>query len=342
MKVSVIIPYYNSEKWIGHCLDSLLNQDMERTDYELIVVDDESTNSVELLNDYVAHYPNIKYICQKHARQSAARNTGLMHATGEYVFFCDADDYVEKNVLGSLVKIAEENQLDILFHNIKKRVRPDEPVKDNFDNDFSYVVYNAGLQSIELPLHNYSSYLGTGVWGFIVHRSFLMDNHFQFDEQMIMLEDRKFVVEMLLKAKRIGKTNAIVYYYVLHPESTIHFLGKKKLSPVYVNNIVSYSKFISTMVGRIKEEGGRQDIIDSFEREINDCSYIALHNAIRFCPIKQNASVIRSLRSFGAYPIRHQGDWPSKVISMMNVYPFWMLACVILHLVPKPIRIKYF
>ncbi len=92
MKLSVVIPYYNGERWIGKCLDSLLNQDMPVSDYEIIVVDDGSTNSVEMVQDYSKKHENIKYARQPNAGQSAARNHGLDMAKGEYVFFLDCDD----------------------------------------------------------------------------------------------------------------------------------------------------------------------------------------------------------------------------------------------------------
>jgi glycosyltransferase involved in cell wall biosynthesis len=115
VKLSVIIPYYNGEKWIAKCLDSLLHQDLGEDEYEIIVVDDGSTKSSEVLKNYVQSHQNIHYILQENKGVSAARNKGLSIAEGEFIFFCDCDDFITEDVLGRLYDIAKSNDVDLLF-----------------------------------------------------------------------------------------------------------------------------------------------------------------------------------------------------------------------------------
>ena len=134
IKLSFIIPYYNAEKWIAKCLESLLHQDLAEDEYEIIVVDDGSTGDVEILKDYSQSYSNIFYIWQENKMTCAARNKGLSLARGEFVFFCDNDDFVTENVFGRLYNIAKCYNADVLFFNfnhIQEGVTPQSHL--NFD-----------------------------------------------------------------------------------------------------------------------------------------------------------------------------------------------------------------
>lgn len=100
--ISVIVPVYNGEKYLRRCLDSLVGQN--DGDVEVIVVDDGSTDSTA---EIVRSYPSVRYVFQKNAGQAAARNTGIDHATGSYIAFCDADDAYAPGALGRLRQALE-------------------------------------------------------------------------------------------------------------------------------------------------------------------------------------------------------------------------------------------
>lgn len=87
-KLSIIIPMYNVDQYIGKCLDSCLKQDISKDEYEIIVVDDESPdNSSSIVEEYMKNNMNIRLIYRKNGGLSAARNTGLKEAKGEYIWF---------------------------------------------------------------------------------------------------------------------------------------------------------------------------------------------------------------------------------------------------------------
>lgn len=103
IKISIIVAAFNVEEYIDRCLESLTNQDLDSDEYEIIIVNDGSTDStLEKLNDWKSGFENIIVISQKNKGQSAARNTALKQAIGEYVFYVDADDYILDNCLKSL------------------------------------------------------------------------------------------------------------------------------------------------------------------------------------------------------------------------------------------------
>ena len=116
MKLSIIVPVYNVEQYLSRCLESLLAQDLEPGDYEIICVNDGSTDtSPAVLEVYRDHYEQIRVISQENQGLSAARNAGMTQARGEYIWFVDSDDIAEENCIADLIRIMDENRLDKLL-----------------------------------------------------------------------------------------------------------------------------------------------------------------------------------------------------------------------------------
>lgn len=113
-KVSVVIPVYNVEKYLAECVDSVLGQSYQ--DYEIILVDDGSPDNCPAICDsYAARDPRVRVIHRENGGLSAARNTGLAAARGEYIYFLDSDDYIEPTALADLVATAQQEQADVVF-----------------------------------------------------------------------------------------------------------------------------------------------------------------------------------------------------------------------------------
>ena len=114
MKVSVIVPVYNVEKYLRRCLDSLVNQTFK--DYEVILVNDGSTDSSsDIINEYVSKYPMIKAFTKPNGGMSSARNMALDYASGEYIAFVDSDDYVELFFLEKMYEKAKNTNSDVVI-----------------------------------------------------------------------------------------------------------------------------------------------------------------------------------------------------------------------------------
>ena len=113
MKISVIIPIYNAEKYLERCINSLLNQTY--SDYEIILVDDGSKDNSGNICDYYAYkYSNIKVIHKENGGSGSARNVGISKAKGNYISFVDADDYVKNNFLERMVELAYIYNADLV------------------------------------------------------------------------------------------------------------------------------------------------------------------------------------------------------------------------------------
>lgn len=120
MFISIIVPVYNTRRYLDECVQSLLCQDIDAEDYQIIFVDDGSTDdSYILLQEYEKEYPAITIVRQNNSGVCTARNNGLSIAVGDYIWFIDSDDYIQENILGSLRHVAYTGNYDrVIFGNL--------------------------------------------------------------------------------------------------------------------------------------------------------------------------------------------------------------------------------
>lgn len=223
MKLSIIIPAYNVEKYLSKCLDSVLDQDLDPHDYEIIIVNDGSTDrSFEIAQRYAAINSNIKLISKENGGVASARNRGMNSAIGTYIYFIDSDDYLLSNSLEKLVDTCDTYNLDVLtFVSSSFSLSPsgvemiskDQDVKLRFgDNEFSRIV------SGEEYLANV--HYRNEVWWFLINREFLKGTEIGFPEGR-WLEDGIFSIKLLLKAKRIAHLNFDIHRHRFAPETAM-------------------------------------------------------------------------------------------------------------------------
>ena len=210
VEISVLIPSHNVEKYIGECLDSIINQTFE--DIEIICIDDKSTDkTLEILNEYALKDSRIKvYGNQENKGVSYTRNYLLSLAKGKYIYFLDSDDYIELDALEKLHGLAEEKSLDIImfklinFKNLSKREYKDEYIEMSYlersvkDEIFSFEdikVFAADI-CVDLP-------------GKLFKRDLIQDIEFP---NGYIFEDVPFFFEALLKAKRIYFLREYLYH----------------------------------------------------------------------------------------------------------------------------------
>ena len=262
-KLSIIIPVYNVEKYLRKCVDSLLAQDLPVEDYEIILVDDGSTDgSVAICDEYaqlvkseklIVKSINIRVIHQANAGVGAARNAGLKVAKGEYVCFVDSDDYWEPNVLGTLMAQVEREKLDVLrFDYQNVRIVNSEELIVNSEglivNSGKYEVFEPNKYPHQVDRRNEvvdgETYLNTRMGYacypvmYIVKRSLLIGNLSLVTGDLagkdclftegIHFEDTEWLPRMMLRAKRVNNTPLIVYNYLLHQGSITQVRGQKE------------------------------------------------------------------------------------------------------------------
>ena len=227
-KLSIIVPVYNVEQYLHKCVDSLLAQGYN--DYEIILVDDGSTDSCPTICDeystlYTVHHtPTIKVVHRKNGGLSAARNTGIAAAKGEYVCFVDSDDYWEPNVLSGLMGQIERDKLDVLrfkYQNVNEQYEVFNPYKrdSRLDNDYSESVTD-GVSFLNLRMSTQCYAVM-----FIVKRDMLDGCLFT---DGIYFEDTDWTPRMLSMAKRVASTNTMVYNYLVRIGSISRAVSREK------------------------------------------------------------------------------------------------------------------
>lgn len=205
-KLSIIIPVYNVEQFVGRCLDSCVNQGLTFEDYEIIVVNDETPdNSMSIVKEYCLRYPHIRIVNRKNGGLSAARNTGLKEAQGKYVWFIDSDDRIEHNCLGHLITKLETDNLDVLCFGLKLDF-PDE-------HTIIHPVVHDGNEKIHTGRCFICSVgVAPAAWAAIFRRDFLLGHNLTFYEG-ILHEDQEFTPRAYCLADRIEYTDTPIYYY---------------------------------------------------------------------------------------------------------------------------------
>lgn len=220
MKLSIIIPVYNVERWIDRCLDSLLSQDVERSEYEVVVVDDETPdNSMSIVEKYRENNENIRVVTQKNKGLSGARNAGLEVAKGEYVWFVDSDDFIEPNVLSRLLETVYKFNLDVLCFNLN--IYKEEAGKEKYPISFETeeVLDGVGfIEKVDMP---------PAAWVALYRREFLEANSLFFKEG-ILHEDQEFTPRAYYLANRIKFENIFVYNYFQREGSIMKSKSAKK------------------------------------------------------------------------------------------------------------------
>lgn len=218
MRISIIIPLYKVEAFIEKCILSCLHQDIPSSDYEIICVNDGSPDkSAEIAREIANKYNNIKVIDRENGGLSAARNTGLKNAVGDYVWFVDSDDWIKENCLKRIVDTCEVLNLDMLqicaANMIGNKAVRRFTRKDDGNVTKGRDVLRGGI-AFCAPFSIYK-------------RKFLIDNHLWFYEG-IFHEDNEFSPRVFFKAERVSSINDVVYFVYQNPNSITRSFNPKK------------------------------------------------------------------------------------------------------------------
>lgn len=228
MKFSVVVPVYNVEVYLTDCLKSLLTQDF--ADFEVICVNDGSTDhSREILSEWERKLPQMKVIDRENGGLSAARNTGLAAATGDYVVFVDSDDWVESSMLSRLAE--ETGGEDMICYACRKSDSgTTNTLLPERTDGWSYYNRHA-LEHREVAF--------VCVWQRCYRREFLIDNNLYFREG-ILHEDNEFTPRACLYAKSINVIPDVLYNYRVRPGSIMTTRGlRSKESLITIGNELS-------------------------------------------------------------------------------------------------------
>lgn len=311
-KVSVIIPIYNSEKYLFECLDSIAKQTLVE-DIQVIMIDDGSSDkSAEICREFVEKYPLFEYHYKKNGGPASARNMGLDYATGEYVGFVDSDDWIDSDMYEAMYDIAKGYKADIVFSGVAagENTRDDEyiRIRSGYYNREQMV---EEIFPFLLPTLKANGYISSIRWANylrIIRRDVIESWHIRSCEESMRAEDLTFLFRCTLHAQS---------YYYLDSLCAYHNRARtESVSTKYIPRLWDgYSKVVGDLTDAAKccKEYNFKDNLEitafefgikSIENELDNRhdGQIEILNSIIGDPILQNAAmVINSLNAAEYY-----------------------------------------
>lgn len=223
--LTYIVPVYNTERYVINCLESLVHQGIDDGSFEVLVVDDGSTDaSRSLVEQFSRTFPQVRLLTQENKGVSAARNLALDNARGRYVQFVDSDDYIEENAMSPLLKRAVDEDLDVLMFGFKWIDGNGVVMKHSYPkDDMSSTPVMTGVDF--LTQHGLMQYV---CW-YLVKREHLDKNALRFNTSLVSCEDGALVPGILLPATRVGYTDAAPYCYVAREDSATRTIDDSRM-----------------------------------------------------------------------------------------------------------------
>lgn len=340
-KVSIVIPVYNAMPFLKKCLDSARNQSLE--DLEIIVVNDGSTDGSGAYLDEVAELDSrIEVIHKDNAGVSSARNVGIAEARGEFVFFCDSDDWMEPNALEILYREGEESKADVVCADFFREANS-SVVKHLFPKTFltrnrktisvlqQAVIYNGKLRC---STDSFDMILGLGgaVWHHLIRRSLIDAHGIKFPESVALLEDGIFMLSIFQFAQSVSYVPIPVYHYRVEVGSATH-----GYIPDFHEKALTTLAILKQYSERYRDESTFRDLIN-----MRALSWLSKACQVNFCHPDNTASSSSRFKSFRRFancdvlseairdvPLNLYGDNGMRIralILKMQLYKaFWLL-----------------
>lgn len=284
--LSVIVPVYNSQKWLSDCLDSLLCQDLSPEEYEIICVDDGSTDaSTDIISDFKRQYPNVRLIKKENGGVSDARNVGLENIFGKYVWFVDSDDLIRPNCFGFLKTILEEHGPETISFKIKM-----VPEDYKITEDTEPLVY-----TIDNSLKSYNN-----VWASIISADLIQQHNIRFQCKLRYGEDTLF--QYYVYMYRMGNRASITV------KNDLYFYRQQSDSAMHHKTVGAYDTHVQNLIelARIYQaDYDRKIVSDEIKiKEVKMRQYMAIEGALTILPKSQYPlkDILKTLKGEGLYP----------------------------------------
>ncbi len=295
MLLSIILPVYNVEKYISHCLESLMRQDMSKNEYEVICVNDGSTdNSLQVLKAYARKYSNIK-VCDKiNQGVSIARNTGMSFAKGNYIWFVDPDDFVDANCIGGLINALKKSDADYLvmdYDSCTEKAKFIEREKQ---------VYNIYINKKRTPR--------ASGWVYIVKKELLLKNNISFEEKLTYGEDYLWALLVWLYGEKYLVVENNIYHYRNRSNSAMSTRTTEQMKK-HVEGMLNLADIYSELL--VKENWNKEKYHE-IARRIPECSQVVLWDlALNKFSEEYNIKIFNQLKEKGYYPYKIK--WSSLI-----------------------------
>ncbi|WP_031428738.1 glycosyltransferase [Flavimarina sp. Hel_I_48] len=300
MLLSIVVPVYNGEKYLGRCVDSLLDQNIDAKDFEIILINDGSKdNSLQIAREYEKKHDQIRVIDQTNIGLGATRNVGIKQAAGIYLYFIDVDDYLAAGMLKTVLDQAIKNKLEIItFKTLMVTADSYHPKSQN-----------SGNRSPELTVTDGMTYIGdlsykNEAWWYMVKRDFILDTGLSFVEGKWM-EDAVYTTSLFMEAKRMAHIPFDVHRYVKAPNS---ILTNKE--PSHYIKVIYDTEYVIKEFGRLIEQAKKhpkqQKCINRLQTRQDSFVFFVIIRVLKSqLTFKELWEMLMRIKQVGGYPIKH-------------------------------------
>ena len=208
IKISVMVPIYNTSQYLEKCLKSIVLQSLK--EIEIICVNDGSTdNSLEILERFAKEDKRIIIVNKKNGGLTSARNAALKIARGKYCLNIDSDDWIEQEYFKDMYEKAEQDNLDILITNIIFDYQNRKVILNDLELDEDTAIF--GKEYMKIFCSNNKNGF---TWNKLIKKELYFKNGLQYNEKIFMLEDLELIGRIGYFSKRVGKLNKAYYHYM--------------------------------------------------------------------------------------------------------------------------------
>lgn len=303
--VSIIVPVYNTEKYLRQCVDSILNQSFK--DFELLLVDDGSKDaSGTICDDYAAHDDRVRVWHQENQGVSVARNVGLEHAQGEWIYFPDSDDIIVENAFETMIKMVSDS-VDYVICGYEVYDEDGNCTYAITERNQRVITREDALMEMFAPTdYRYQGYL----WNKLFRASIIKDNNLRFVKGIKFNEDRLYDVEYLCRIKgNVAYSTTPVYHYIERSNSAMASLTQR-FNPYYLTDLDAFVKMGGALrkhhLGRKLRKAHWRAMQSSASRLYSMCSMFGVLN-LRWCYKIEG----RLMKGFG--PFLYLMRWVAKI-----------------------------
>lgn len=310
-RLSIIIPMYNSEKYISDCLDSILHINLNKEDYEVIIVNDGSTDkSKDIVDPYIANNDNFKYIEQENQGLSGARNTGLKHSEGEYVWFVDADDKIDSSEFEKAIEeLRNHKGIEVLAFYLKEVTGSGQFINVSCKHD-SIPLYKE-ISGADAVVKGYSP---SSACAMFLKRQMLLENNLFFKIGMSH-EDVEFTYRMMSVVNKVYFTDIIPYIYIRYTNTMSTSINTERKTKYMCDELLVYQSFIR-LAEKYSDNAELCAVVRNRAHNVLFGLLLTLYlNRKQWKPLGINNNVIDKMTELGLYPVSLKPyNWKKRII----------------------------
>ncbi len=306
--ISIIVPVFNTERFLERCIESLLKQTIE--DLEIILVDDGSEDkSSQICDEYLKKDRRIKVIHKKNEGLGLARNSGMKIARGEYITFVDSDDYVEKNIYQLMLKKIKKTDSDTCFCYFSRKNNANKIIDDTLQDNYLLFenVNNFILDMVGAPPNNYKDTIfDMSVCKGLFSNEIIKKHNIQFvSERKLICEDLIFEIDYLKYSKRVCIEKKPLYIYCENDGSLTH--------KYYSNRLSKEKELYSVIDKKLNKLFAREEYVNRLNRFFLGRCRICILNEIQYTNSKYYEKC-NKINSIIQDPL---------LIKILKTYPYW-------------------